>query len=78
MLGAWVQEACTSPPETFISCIDFVTDASPPGPSPPGPDPVNACHNAAKAFCDDHGFCKTCQAWLKSAAGAEQSARHAS
>jgi len=26
-------------------------------------DPVGACHDAAKAFCNQHGFCKTCQAW---------------
>ena len=27
-------------------------------------DPVNSCHEAAKAFCDDgHDSCKVCQAW---------------
>eukprot|EP00927_Polykrikos_kofoidii_P034385 TRINITY_DN2918_c0_g1_i2.p1 TRINITY_DN2918_c0_g1~~TRINITY_DN2918_c0_g1_i2.p1 ORF type:complete len:518 (+),score=68.54 TRINITY_DN2918_c0_g1_i2:134-1555(+) len=36
--GAWVLEACTAPPETFISCFDFVM-AGAPGPDPPSPTP---------------------------------------
>lgn len=62
--NAWVQEACTSPPESFISCMDFVIESSNDQDKKfAASDPVNSCHEAAKAFCDDHNFCHTCQAW---------------
>jgi len=125
----WVNQACTAPPEEFISCLDFKIDPgpAPPGPavSPPPPPPpppskpcaklwkqcggldwtgttcclsgtacagtddykqckptheqavdalgaphstatqsVNACHDAAKAFCTNgHNYCRACQAY---------------
>lgn len=39
----WMKVACTDPPETFISCLDFQMSGmppSPPGPSPPTPPPA--------------------------------------
>jgi hypothetical protein len=37
---SWVKEACTSPAETFISCLDFQMAGGPtPGPTPPTPPP---------------------------------------
>jgi hypothetical protein len=50
---SWVNQPCTSPPESFISCLDFVMAATPgpgPGPSPaptasppPPPPPKGPC-----------------------------------
>lgn len=35
---AWIKATCTAPPETFISCLDFVTGEGPsPSPTPPTP-----------------------------------------
>jgi len=37
---AWVKTECTVPPETFISCFDFMMAGATPSPSPPAPPPV--------------------------------------
>lgn len=40
------------------------TTTAPPSPSPVAPDgDVDSCHDAAKAFCDDHNYCKACQGY---------------
>jgi len=40
---SWVNQPCTSPPETFISCLDFKIGNSPvPPPTPPAPAPCTA------------------------------------
>jgi len=38
--GAWVKAECTVPPETFISCFDFMMAGVAPSPAPPPPKPV--------------------------------------
>jgi len=35
--GAWVKAECTVPPETFISCFDFMMAGVAPSPAPPPP-----------------------------------------
>jgi len=38
--GGWVKAVCDVPPETFISCLDFLVTGAPPGPpTPPAPPP---------------------------------------
>jgi len=36
--GGFVKPSCTAPPESFISCLDFMMAGAPPGPAP-GPAP---------------------------------------
>jgi len=66
--GSWIQKDCTSPPETFISCMDFLIGEGPapgpptpgpaPGPTPgpsPGPTPA-PCDNAIYKQCGGNGW----------------------
>jgi len=52
---SWVNQPCKSPPESFISCLDFTIGdgpTPPPGPpTPPGPPPPPApCTDPVKAY----------------------------
>ena len=38
--GSWIKPPCTAPPETFISCLDFLVAGTPPGPTPPPVPPA--------------------------------------
>jgi len=49
--SSWVNQPCGTPPESFISCFDFVTGVTPGPPTPPTPPaPPTPCADPQKVF----------------------------
>jgi len=57
----WVDSACGSPPETFISCMDFLIGDQPPPPPPPPPTPPSQCTGDAWQQCGAPGHPSCCK-----------------